>query len=226
MSEHNGQEPTPATTIKSASGAIRVAVLRLKVGQQVYVRLLTDEYGGCMTHYTSKQSKYCPGDDSTCSYHRIQPTWKGYAPCIAWDAKQKLWLPFVLELTCSLELDMRDRFARGQEWRIYREEVPKKKEPPYIGELIGEVDGAELPDAFEIEPVLCNMYNISSINLDVPNPMPARVFVAPIAAAEPLKISQAAAEQARKQAEYDEAAKRRREHREKADAERRDTGRR
>lgn len=159
----------------------RLRVWRCEVNELAIVRLLSDDYGGMMTHYYRGHSQYCAGEKCNPLMHKSQITWKGYCAAEMYieptGKKKGVWRPICLELTEHCELDMRGKFARGQLWQISRPHEPDKRNPPIYAALLEERDPAAMPKAFDYKPVLQTMYHTIHLDLTVKNPLPPRVFV-------------------------------------------------
>lgn len=138
-------------------------------------------YDGLDTHHTSKQPFPCEGIDR-CSYckRRQGIIWKGYAPVLAWDATKSLWHPFVLEITESLEEELRGRDLRGEVWHLFREGKGKNNDP-LTGLFAERKTGRVVIEPFDIVPVLLRLYHVSSLRLGRPNTMPAKLVLPAIA---------------------------------------------
>lgn len=164
--------------MQSEAGRIGVLrVFRVEEGTTVHARTLSDGYSGLITHYYKKRSLICRGDDCDSMIHKTERVWKGYAAVELWNAATKLWNPWVLEITESLELDLRGKWKRGQVWEFYRDTPTKGKAMPITGKLLEERDPATMPPAFEFRPVLLHLYHVHAIHLGALNPMPPRVLV-------------------------------------------------
>jgi len=156
-------------------GVLRV--FRIEEGTTVHARTLSDGYKGVFTHYVKRRSVLCGGDDCDGPTHKTPKIWKGYAAVELWNAATNHWNPFVLEITESLELDLRGKWRRGQVWEFYREMPTKKKSMPITGKLLEERDPSSVPPEFDYRPVLLHLYHVHAIHLGVLNPMPPRVIV-------------------------------------------------
>jgi hypothetical protein len=154
-----------------------IQVFRIAEGQTVHLRTLSDSYGGCFTHYYHKRSQYCPGENCPSPVHKIDRIWKGYAAVEIYVASRKKWMPWVLEISEHLELDFRDRYARGQVWEIFRDLPQDGKKQPVTGKLQETRDPATFPAAFDVRPVLLHLYHVFSVDLNIKNPMPPRLIV-------------------------------------------------
>ena len=181
---HDQKARGPSTTTVS-----RLAVLRIDPGQKVHVRSLSDGYGGLLTHFRGR-SIYCEGE-ADCRLCRTHPDtcWKGYFAGEAWDTRRGWWLPVVMELTESCELDLRYRFSRGQVWLFSRAAQTGKKKTPVSAALIEELDPESLPASFEVYAVLRTLYHVRNISLTTPNPLPDRVMVEPTAGPGPASFT-------------------------------------
>lgn len=169
---HESRLPLP-----HAPNSVALRLLRLAEDQSVRVLTLSACYGGLLTHYHKKRSCYCSGEDCPAYLHAINPTWKGYFSGLAWDQGAGKWIPWVVEMTEWCELDLRDRYARGQVWEFSRKDKEGKGKKPLTARLVESRDSRELPTAFDYRPVLLHVYHQQKISLETPNPMPARAVV-------------------------------------------------
>jgi hypothetical protein len=160
-------------------------VLRVDPGQVIHLRTLSGDYGGLLTHFLRGRSHYCPGEECFPSNHKSETYWKGYAPVEAWDRAASLWIPWVLEITERLELDLRGSFCRAQTWKVSRLPQTGKAKTPVIAELIEENRPDSVPPAFDVVPVLLTLYHVARIRLDVKNPLPPRTLLPPSQGAPP-----------------------------------------
>lgn len=160
--------------------ADRLEVFRVVPGQTFDVLALSESYGGCFVHWVKTRSHYCDPDGCQPSMHRNhQRDWKGYFAAHAYDEQLSLWIPVVMEITSNAELDMRDRYARGQIWRISRLPELAKKKMPVTAELVEERAPADVAKDFVILPTLYRLFTRTDVRLDQPNPMPPRTHVEP-----------------------------------------------
>lgn len=169
----------PVPNQGQGGGPRALRVYRVDPGVTARVRILSPVHSvsGVMTHWKNGRSLYCdPGNCADCR-QRTRRFWKGYLAVLGYEEPSKKWLPAVLEVTESAELDMRGIIRRGQEWELTRERETKKQRQPVRAVLVGELDLAELPRAFDFLPVLLNLYHETHMAIDVPNPMPGRVLV-------------------------------------------------
>jgi hypothetical protein len=98
-----------------------------------------------------------------------------------WNAAKNVWTPWVLEMTESLEVDLRSIVRRGQVWEIWRNPLGKKSTPVEAKLLEEDRDPKRIPPVFDIVPVLRGLYHLTQIDLTHKNPMPPRTLVADIA---------------------------------------------
>lgn len=157
-----------------------VRILSVPPGVPCSVRFLAG-FQGLLTHWKGKGSIPCPGV-GTCpdAIHRLRTIWKGYAPVLLWEVRENLWRPWVLEITENLEEQLRGRKLRGEEWLLTRLEI-RGRTDPVSGVLCRLVDSVELPEAFDVLPVLQKVLGSMEIRLGVANPTPAKVVLSPIA---------------------------------------------
>jgi hypothetical protein len=182
-STFNGREPD------HADPEIVLRILRIAKETQWIVRMLPRQYGGLFVHYKGR-SIYCPGPDE-CQNHKLDRCWKGYCACESWDRVDSLWIPWVLEITESLELDFRGKFDAGQVWLLSREADRVRKKPsPVVGRLLEERDPATFPAPFDIRPVLMHFYHTNSVQLNQKNPLPERTILLPSKGLPPVFPSQ------------------------------------
>jgi hypothetical protein len=182
MSQANGsQEPS------SAPDRYALRVLRVDPGQSFKIRLVSQRYGGLLTHWVKGRSVLCQGDECPLLNHRSGTYWKGYALVEHWNGIKGLWCPTVLEITENLELDFRGRWERGQVWLLQRAPQLGRHKTSVFGVLMfeGHLDGLRVP--FDFLPVIRNLYHVSTIAIDKENPMPARIFVEPTPGTMPCK---------------------------------------
>lgn len=174
---NNGQRK--AAEYDDSKPVYALRVFRVEPGMQVFVRMLSPEIRGVMTHFHRGRSQVCMGDDCPPAMHREKQFWKGYVACEFYDKKPKLWFPTVLEVTECLELDMRGIIERGQVWELFRHAEAKKGEP-VRGALHETLDAAKLRDPFDIIPVLRTLYHCLGVfPASVKNPLPPRVLIQP-----------------------------------------------
>ena len=175
----NGSSTTPARAAASSpvNTVHAIQVFRIDEGQTVHLRTLSDSYGGLFTHWYRGRSVYCPGVECASVVHKISRIWKGYAAVEIYVEQRKKWMPWVLEISEHLELDLRNRFERGQVWEIFRDVPTNHKAQPVQGKLHEQRDASTFPAAFDVRPVLMHLYHIPAVDLSHKNPMPPRVIV-------------------------------------------------
>lgn len=188
----NGHAARASAPRDQGGDTIRVEVRRVTLNETIFIRTLSDKIGGLFTHYYGKNSHVCRGRDCQPHVHKVKQTWKGYIAAQEWLVGRKKWRPCVLEITEALELDMRFLYDRGQEWELSCPAVVDKRNPPVKGIMHKRDLAAGLPPAFDITPVLLNLYHVFAIDLSTPNPMPPRVFLAEIDGDEPEALQQPA----------------------------------
>jgi hypothetical protein len=165
---------------------VALRVFRQAVGSTHYVRLVSREYGGCFTHWMKQNSQYCDGPRCIWNCAKQRKQWKGYGAADVYDPVAKLYVPFALEITESMELDLRGRWTRGSIWRIHWPFAKKGHNEPKRAEFVRQLDEREVPPVWDVVPCLLNMFHIFSIDLTVKNPMPPRVLVQSNAGPDPL----------------------------------------
>lgn len=171
--------------------AYTLKLFRVKPNQRFTIRTLSHRIDGLITHYfkppkSQGESKYCPGEEQGCAYHKLPKLWKGYAAVEVWDSHSGLWFPTVLEITEHLELDFRGVWKRGQQWVLSRAAEVKEKRTPVVAGLLGEDTDPKLPRAFDYLPVLQTVYHCPAIQLGCANPLPARVVLKASTGAPPI----------------------------------------
>jgi hypothetical protein len=169
----------PVPSQGPGEGRRPLRVFRVEPGVEAIVRILSPVRSivGIMTHWSKGRSLYCSPEGCAECRARSRRYWKGYLAALGWVEPSGCWLPIVLEVTESLELDMRGVIKRGQDWKLSRDREAKKQRQPVRGELRDQLDERELPRAFDFLPVLLNLYHELFMAVDVPNPMPGRVMV-------------------------------------------------
>lgn len=177
----HGVEPAPAPRLA-------LSVKRVEEGESIIVRFLSDEYGGCITHYIRKRSEYCAGEKCRYQCHKERKYWKGYAPVeVNIDGTNK-WRPYVLELTEHLELDLRGIVRRGQVWRIYRLHPVEGEKQPVSAERRPDQQWSSLTPPFDVLPVVRQLYHEFELVLNKKNPLPPRIVITDAEADAPVKI--------------------------------------
>jgi hypothetical protein len=172
---------------------VDLEVFRVRKNEQHQLRTLAgpgeDTRGrvlGYHTHWDGHVSQACLGvPDCPPSLHRVKAVWYGYVAVERWSDELRLWLPCVLQVTESLELDFRDKLKRGQYWTLAMD-GRKKKGNAARGQLDGPCDLVELPHPFDILPVVRALYHVADLRPPwVPNPAPGRIALAPSLGAPP-----------------------------------------
>lgn len=161
------------------AGPSAVRVQRVEQGTSILCRMLSDSIGGVFTHHVRDRSHYCAGDECDRSMHRSSAVWKGYVAAEVFRKACGDWLPVVLEITESLELDMRGVYARGQVWEVSREKETSKKKKPLVGRLVRVDQADKLRAAFDVRLVLYHLFHVTQIDLSARNPLPPRLVLEP-----------------------------------------------
>ncbi len=161
-------------------------VLRIEPGQEGYLLMLSATLSGLLTHWWKGRSLYCPGE-GPCkpSLHAEPLIWKGYVAAALWQEKGQLWFPCVLEVTESTELDMRGRYKRGQIWFLDRRQQQRGKRSAITAAYQRSLDPAGVLPEFDVLPIVAQLYHCPTIRLGEENPMPGKIFAAPIAGDSP-----------------------------------------
>lgn len=155
-----------------------VRVITIAEGGSVFFRGLSACYRGLNTHFIKGQgSQYCRGENCPNAWHKEKKVWKGYLAGETHNFTAERWEPGVLEITESLELDLRDIYCRGQVWEIKRGVKVGKTNPPLSGRFHEQLNEKHLPPAFDYMPVLLHIYRVFPLDLTAKNPMPPRVLV-------------------------------------------------
>lgn len=172
---------------------VDLVVFRVEKGEMHRIRTLAGTGPGVerpllgyMTHWRHGATRVCMGPQlCELALHRIDQIWYGYLAVERWDEGMHLWVPHVLQVTESLELDMRKKLERGQYWELSMVNT-KPKGNPTRGQLIGRCDDDELPMPFDILPVLRAMFHRPDLQPpSVANPTPGRIALAPSTGAPP-----------------------------------------
>lgn len=162
---------------------VRVEICRVRSGQTLHVRSLSETYSGMLTHYLDPSQYHDLAGKCAYCHTKSRIQWKGYFAAEVWDEPRQLWFPTVFELTESSELDVRGLFARAQVWQFSRLPDSKKekriKRYPTIGALQETLDATKLRPAFDVLPILRTVYHAAELELGVDNPTPERVFLTP-----------------------------------------------
>lgn len=173
--------------------SVDLETFRVRKNQRVQIRTLAGPGDatkgrilGYRTHWDGYTSRVCVGPiDCPTGLHRIKPVWYGYLAVERWDEQLRLWVPCVLQVTESMELDMRDQVARGQYWSLAMD-GKKKKGNAARASLEGPCRADELPHPFDILPVLRALYHEPELRPPwMENPQPGRIALAPSIGAPP-----------------------------------------
>jgi hypothetical protein len=132
-----------------------------------------------MVHWTRNGSEACLGDGNCpAALHKVRGDFYAYAPVEQWDQPRQVWIPDVLEATAHLEEVLRGRKLRGETW-ILKRVGKKKRSDPVAGIFLERVAPDQLPEPFNILPVLVRRYRTDQFALDVANPLPPKVILPP-----------------------------------------------
>jgi hypothetical protein len=158
-----------------ASLALRV--FRVADGARHKVLCLSTWDGqGILTHFVRRRSVYCTGSD-WCKAHKEPSTWRSYLHALVWHPADKTWIPVAFEVTERLELDMRGVYQRGQVWEVCRPRSARGERHAVQGRVAETRPASELPREIDIRPVLCTLYHEPTIEMNVSNPLPAKIIV-------------------------------------------------
>lgn len=172
---------------------VDLVVFRVEKGETHRVRTLAGTGPGVerpllgyMTHWRNNATRVCRGvQQCEPALHRIDQIWYGYLAIERWDDQSQLWIPHVLQVTESLELDLRKKLERGQYWELSMVAV-KKKGNPTRGQLIGRCDEEELPLPFDVLQVLRSIFHCPDLQPPaIANPTPGRIALKPSTGAPP-----------------------------------------
>lgn len=162
-----------------------VRVWRCPPNEEHFVQILDSVIFGFFVHYVKGatkakgRSRPCLGEECPSDKHKLDRQWIGYLPADLWSGPEKVWRPIVLQVTEHLEQEFRGVIARGQEWSISAVSDRDRTNVATRGALIRTVDGAILPLAFDVKPVLVNLYHCLALPPHAPNPLPPRLVLAP-----------------------------------------------
>jgi hypothetical protein len=144
--------------------------------------LFLDGFQGLLTHFIGTRrrgrSVPCKGNDCETANHRTRKIWKGYAPVLVYQPLERFWLNHVLEITEALEEVLHDVQLRGQQWMLSRQQESKSN-LPVTGLFCESWPLDQVPQAFNVEPVLKRFYHCDALKLGVPNPVPPRLILEP-----------------------------------------------
>lgn len=165
-------------------GKVRAVEVLSVEANGVYIVRFLGGYDGTMMHWLSgrgegRRSHPCPGVNACAAgMHRNLLLWKGYAPVEVWDGTDLQWYVQVLEITENLELLLRGRDLRGEEWGLERPQ-PTRKRTPVQGRFITRLTTDMLRPEFDFRPIVQRIYRDEPISWGVPNPIAPRVFMEP-----------------------------------------------
>lgn len=169
----------PART-RGPGGESPVRLFRLRPTEQATCLFLADQYGGLLTHWKAGGSVYCSGDGCGFKGCPVGRLWKAYTAVLIFDAKLRHWEPAVLEITEKLDFLLHGHDLRGQVWRLWRDAETGGRKQPCQGEYLRNVESSQLPRAWPLDPVLYAIYRRHDLKLNVANPTPRPIFVAPL----------------------------------------------
>jgi hypothetical protein len=152
-------------------------VLRVEAAETLTVVFRTASVTGCFTHFVKGRSRYCDPDVCKWGCPRLERTWKGYDLVDCFEPRSSMWVPWVLEITEHLELDLRGRYARGHSWQLARAAEAKDHRSPVVGKFLGVVPADRVQPTVNFDAVLRTLFHVERISLDVRNPMPDRILV-------------------------------------------------
>ncbi len=155
-----------------------VRVLSCPEPGEFTIRTLSRELLGLFTHWGAKRPWYCDPDGCAANIHKWPRTWRGYLAAEVWEQARRVWVPCCFEITENCERDMRQLYKRGQVWKISREASKKGKHFPVVAELLEQRPESDFPHAFDLQPILTNLYHHCGILVNQPNPMPCRLYLA------------------------------------------------
>ena len=165
----------------------RLGVLRVAEGQSHNVIFVQGgPILGLLTHYESKRSFPCDGESCLRCKKSFDVVWKGYAAVLLWDKAAKQWWPTVLEVTESLELDLRGRVQHSGMWEITRAVATKPgRHPPIVGHEMKRGPAPLLCPTFDLLPAVHWLYHDYEIKVALPSPIPGRATVSMVVAPSP-----------------------------------------
>ena len=181
------QEASAVSTAEQTTRQV-VVVHRVRPATSWRVMTLSVHYGGMMTHFVRGRSRYCRGSECKPELHKTESFWRGYFAALLWEHETRQWRPVVQEVSEALELDLRPAYKRGQVWLLSRAKDERGRRAPTTGKLDGRVDPVQIPDEFDVRPVLLHLYHEQAISLGVGNPMPARLSLPNVPHMEGLKL--------------------------------------
>ncbi len=153
--------------------------LRVHSGDNIIIRTLSPAYFGFLTHWVKKRSKLCQYKECPADVHKCDVAWKGYASVEQWFPGNEAWFPAALEITESLELDMRDLYGRGQLWEIWKTLSARLESEPVRGKMHESHLEETLPSEYDIFPVIKSLYHVVELPPRVKSHVPQRILVQP-----------------------------------------------
>ena len=168
--------------------------LRVHSGDNIIVRTLSPLYFGFLTHWCKKRSKLCFYKECPGEIHKCDMAWKGYASVEQWFPGNAAWFPASLEITESLELDMRDLYARGQVWEIWKTLSDRGESEPVRGKMHESHPEETLPAEYDVFPVIRALYHVVDLPPRVKSHVPQRILVAPSPGPKPEVLNKTVAE--------------------------------
>jgi hypothetical protein len=153
-----------------APGKFPVMVVPVpEIGKIVEVQFFA-QWDGILSHWkygAGKDGKGkvvpCPGEDKCKGeFHRSNCAWRGFAPARVWHIEEGFWENCVFELTSFLAEQLRDRELRGETWRCERKIFAGEREKCW-GELVASHPYDEVPEAFDVRPIVERTYNTPHI---------------------------------------------------------------
>jgi hypothetical protein len=166
----------------SAGDRLPLSAVRIKsvpLGDVLTVRFL-GPIRPLPTHHVGKRTVACEGEKS-CPHaaHQIRPIWKWYGPVEWWVARPQVWRPAILEVTEHLEEVLHGRELRGEIWGLTREGESSRKSA-CTGTYYQTLPEDQLSQPFDVEPILQRFFRVQKLLLDMPCPIPSRVFLSDV----------------------------------------------
>jgi hypothetical protein len=153
-----------------------VRVLSVPFGNVIAVRFL-GPLQGLPTHFYQRHTIACEGDaDCPAAAHKQRQVWKYYASSQFWLNSQAVWRSACLEGTEALEEMLYGRELRGEVWMLTREGDTAKKSK-VVGTFCERLSDADVPPAFDIEPILLRFYRVKKLLLGLSSPVPRRLLL-------------------------------------------------
>lgn len=168
----------------------RILIHRVREGDTDRVRITgeppTDKFGrllGYETHFLKDgraagkgKTHPCQGGRCPHPHNKIDTLWYAYLSVDVWLDMERLWKPAVLQVSESLELDMRGKVEKGQFWDISKL-ATKGKGSPYRGIPTGYAELQELPQGTIVLAVLRQTWHAPWLQPpEIVNPAEPRVY--------------------------------------------------